>query len=611
MFMKKSILLGIITCLIPLTFIALPAQDEEEVDKSTPLIHVAEIEINGPIAERSDPFAIFASNQTTLQGLLGRIEKAKNDEMIEAIYIRMLAPGWNSAQAMEVYQALDEVVENGKDVYISFDMAGILNYTVASAGSKILMPEVGIVDLHGLNFSLYFMKDMLGKLGVEADVVNVGKFKDALDPLIRNEMGEGTRIQMTALLESFFTSFEDRLAEQRGWDEEKTEEIITMGPYTSEEALELGLVDEIISHEQIEGFLADELGERIKLVEGYGEKKKQQEPPNIFALLTGSSMSKKKSQSDDPKVAVVYALGPISDGRSQSDNPFESNQAIVSDDFVDLLDKVSESKNLKAVVVRVDSPGGSAIASDRIHERLLEFQRDDIPVVVSMGSVAASGGYYISMGADHIFAQDTTITGSIGVIGGKILLADTYDKIGVTKQSLAIGDHSNIYSETDKWTDEERKLLNETLDSIYDTFTAKAADGRGMSQDEIKELGGGRVWSGSDALENGLVDEIGGLTQAIAYAKELTGEEELEVIQFPEELSLLEMIDKIMMGEIQMNVKAPGLNLSLMGQELAIGSTVMRSMQPWQKSTLSFVLNSLEGKPEILMVSPFLFNLQE
>jgi protease-4 len=583
----------------------LPAQTPTPVQK----VVVPVIEVGGAIDERQSPFAFLDSQGTTLREMTATVRKAADDPQVGALVIRIDGPGWGFAQASEFRGAIADFRKVGKPVYVFADSLGIGDYVVATAANEVIMPPVGGLDLYGMNFSLYYFKDLLANLGVEADVVNTGRFKDAMEPFVSNEMSEGTRTQFTALLEDLFKSMTDKVAESRSLSPEDAKKLLTEGPYTSKQALERKAIDRVA---YLEDFLVDiEKDFPGKTVEPSYEyepkQKKSPDPPSLMSLIMGGGAKSSKKSDSEPKVALVYALGNIVDGRVDSSNPFSQENVIAGLDFLDLLDEVRDEQGVKAIVLRVDSPGGSAIASDMIWKRLATLRAEGIPIVVSMGNIAASGGYYISMGADKIVAEPTTITGSIGVVGGKFTLGGTYEKIGVKKYALSIGDNVGIYSETTKWNERERVLLNALLDDIYDQFTAKAAEGRGKTQDQIKEIAGGRVWSGLAAKENGLVDQLGGLDDAIELARELGGAPGARVVEFPKELTFMEFIEKAFSGKVAVKSGVPHMSAL---EQSALFQAAGLVIPPKHLRQALFIVDAMRDKPTALLTMPYAVDIE-
>lgn len=573
---------------------AIPAQDDsnEEPKATVPVVVFA-----GSIMEKQDPLALFVKPSPTLFQYVETFRQAAEDPDVPAVLVRFEGPSWGLAQAMEIADALQDLRDAGKAVYISTDSLNIIDYTIASGASEIALPPVGIVDLHGLSFAMYYMSDMLGKLGIQADAVNEGKYKDAFDPFLRNEMSDATREQMQVLLDDLFSSFVTRVAKNRGISDEQANDYLVNGPYTSAAALEIGAIDRLAYHSDMKDIISEELGAEPDFEEEYGALRPEKaEPPNFMSLLMGTAGKAKKAKTAGDHIAIVYASGPIVDGRVDDSNPFMQQEMIASDDFIDLLDEVMEG-GVKAIVLRVSSPGGSAIASDRIWNRLEEIQADGIPVVVSMGDYAASGGYYISMGADRIVAQPTTITGSIGVIGGKFSLGETYNKVGITRQEMGIGPYSNIYSEASLWSEEEEVVMERLLDSIYMDFRTKAAEGRDMSVDELTAVAEGRIWSGLSAQSNGLVDELGGVETAIGIARELADAPDIPTLEYPRPETLMDIIEKALSGKASVQMQG--------GAGLPSSLTLAREALPRAPlNYLLFMLGTMKDEPKAMMIAP-------
>lgn len=525
---------------------------EDATTATTPAVEATTIPVlhlDGTYPELASPFSLFnQETSTTFRELLATVTKAKSDPKVPSMILRIGRAQLNTAQLTELHSALMDFRSSGKPLYATFEATGVGGYVLASAANEIIIPPVSSLELIGMRADIYFYKDTLAKLGVEAQAINTGKFKTAFEPFTHNSMSEGTRIQTTQLLDDIYGTLVDRVAAGREVKTNKARRWLMDGPYTAKEALSEGLVDRIVYFDDFKSELNEKSGKKLTFDTKYsGTEKKKVEPPNLFALFMGTAKKPGASTDKGDKIALVHAVGPIIDGRVEK-SPFGGSETIASEDFIDVLNDVAKEPGLKGIVLRVDSPGGSAIASDLIWRRLETFNEQGIPYVVSMGSVAASGGYYISMGADRVFAEPTTITGSIGVIGGRFILGDAYEKMGLKKEYIAIGENTGLMDETRPWTQRETKLLVRSLDDVYDTFTSKAAAGRGMKQSRIKELGGGRVWSGTAALENGLIDELGGVEAAIRSAREIAKAPEAKVVTFPKEKTIMEMFEEILGG---------------------------------------------------------------
>lgn len=607
--MKKSLIPSTVAVALLLggaTLVATPdvVRAQGETETAAPAKQkVVLIELDGSYPDTKGGFDLFNEKSQSFADLLATFRRAKSDSEVHSIVLRIGAPGLGLSQAMELHEELLAFRASGKTIVATMDSGGLMAMLLSSAATEVIMPEVGSLSVMGLNADMYYLRDALALLGVRAEAVTVGSYKNAMETFTHSEMSATTQEQMMTLLEDILGELSRRVAEGRGVSAEQAREWIVNGPYTSKSAKDAGIVDELAYFDSITTKLrrtGD--GEMLPLDTEYGSKPaEKKEPLNLFAMLmSGGKKKATKAGSADPKIAIVYATGAISDGRADKSNPFASSDGILSHDFIDLLDEVAKEPGLKAVVLRVNSPGGSAIASDTIWNRLEQFQASGIPVVASMGDVAASGGYYISMGADRIVAEPTTITGSIGVVGGKFILGRTMQILGINKQSISIGKNTGLFDETRAWTLEERAMIQEMMDDIYETFTAKTADGRGLSQDRIKELGGGRVWSGVAAKGSGLVDELGGLDRAIEIARELGKSQDAAVVRFPKEKTLSEMFEEILSGGFgaQATVTAPSL---LQQVAAAAGVQVPESTM----SYLEVMLQEMGGKPGAMLILPW------
>lgn len=556
------------------------------------------ITLDGPVVEQANPLAFLGPGESTLRELTGTIDRAAKDDRVGALVVRTIRPMMGWAQAAELRDGILAFRETGKPVVALTDAAVLNDYLVVSAADRIVMTPVGGLGVYGLSADMYFFRDMLGKLGIEAHAVNTGRFKTAFEPFTHGEMSEGTRIQVQALLDSHENHIVSCIVGARGMTPDAARKALWNGPYSSAGAKEAGLVTDIA---YLDAFLEEWLAaQNLEADEKYGaEPVAVAKTPSLFSLFSGLSAGGAAARrSTEGRIVVVGATGPIVDGRSD-ENPFAAQQVIASEDFLELIDEILDEGTPAAIVLRVDSPGGSAIASDRIWNRLGELQADGIPLVVSMGNVAASGGYYISMGADRIVAEPTTITGSIGVIGGRFVLGGTYGKIGVNKQSIRKGPNAGILDETRPWTADEEAIVVALLEEIYDVFTAKAAEGRGMTQDEVKELAGGRVWSGTDALANGLVDQLGGLSDAIAAAREIAGAPDAAVVSYPREKEFFELVEEMLSG--QLSVAAPDPFMAV----------AERAVPARHVATVRTMTELLSGpEPRILAVHPMMFDIR-
>jgi protease IV len=482
-----------------------------------------------------DPMAkaLGFGGEQSFTNLLTQLRKAKVDNRIGAVLLDIKFPriGWGKAD--ELREAIKDLRASGKPVYAYMEMGMNKDYYIATAAEKIYIPPPGDLWINGLAAEAMFYKGSLDKLGVETDVIQISpKYKNAPDQYTKKEMGEGQAEVINAVLDEYFGRFTLAVTESRGKSPEEVQAIVDNAPYNATQAAEQGMIDgakyidEV--HEELKSRLGYKEDERIRLVGG-----------GTYKEVTSDSLGLNSGE----RVAVIFASGPINVGKS-SEGPFSGN-FVGSDTVVKAVNDAAADNSVKAIVLRVDSPGGSALASDLMW-RAIENAKAKKPVVVSMGDVAASGGYYISTNANKIVAQPATLTGSIGVFVGKPVLAGTFDWLGISTQYVMRGKNAGIFRATEKWNEDERAKMEEQTNNIYfNNFLPKVAAGRNMDMEQANAIGQGRVWTGTQAKANGLVDEFGGLEKAIDIAKELASlpaDKDVRRVVFPAPTPFLQTI---------------------------------------------------------------------
>jgi len=450
---------------------------------------------------------LFGNPPQSLGSLLAQFRKAKADKRIKAIILDVDASETGWAKAEEIRGAIQDFRASGKPVYAYMETGFNKDYYVAAACDKVYIPPSGELFVTGLAADVMFFRGTLDKLGVYPDVYQIGKYKSAGDMFTQKQMTDAHREYINSMLDDLYGHLVDGIVKGRGKSADDVKKIIDNAPYTAKQAQEQGLIDGAVYREDVEKMIKKNLGyndnDELRVVKASDYRK-----------ITQESLGLNKGE----KIAVVYASGDIMSGSSQFGSGGE--ETIGSDSLVRVLNDVRDDNSIKAVVLRIDSPGGSGLASDIIW-RGIESLKAKKPVVVSMSDVAASGGYYIACNANKIVAQPSTITGSIGVVGGKPVVKGFYDWIGVTNEYVLRGTNAGMFRETEKFSDSERAKFQEFLKSTYDDFTSKVAKGRGKDQAYIDSIGQGRVWTGRQGRDNGLVDEYGGLDKAIEIAKQL------------------------------------------------------------------------------------------
>lgn len=454
----------------------------------------------------------FGINQgQSFTALLTQLRKAKVDNRIQAVMLDINFPSIGWGKADELRDAIKAFRTSGKRVYAFMELGMNKEYYIATAADKIFVPPSGDLYINGFAAEAMFYKGSLDKLGIEADVIQIGpKYKNAPDQYTKKEMGEGQREVINAVLDEYYARFTGGIAESRNKSVEDVKVLIDGAPYNANQAKESGLIDDAVYKEQVFEDLKNKLGykadDKLRTIRG-GEYREV--PSDSLGLNKGE------------KVAIIYASGAINIGRSNN-SPFGGSM-VGSDTIVAAVNDAAEDSSIKAIVLRVDSPGGSALASDLMWYAL-ENAKAKKPVVVSMSDVAASGGYYIACNANKIVAEPSTITGSIGVFLGKPVVKGLYDWLGISSEYVMRGKNSGIFRETVKWTPEERAKMEEGANNIYfNNFVPKVAKGRNKTNEEVNTIAQGRVWTGTQAKANGLIDEFGGLEKAIDIAKQIAG----------------------------------------------------------------------------------------
>jgi protease-4 len=456
----------------------------------------------------------------SLRTLVEAIDHAATDSRVKAVVLRasfLPDAGWGKVQ--ELRDAVGRFRRSGKPAYAHLEFSGNKEYYLATACDKVFVVPTGLLEVTGLATEVTFYRGTLDKIGVRAQFEGVGRYKNAPNQFTEEGFTAPHREQMEELLDSFFSQYVAAIAKARAKTDEQARAMLDGGPYDGPAALAAGLVDELLYEDQ----LRDRLDHAEEVT-----------PSRYVRASRGFHFDGR------PKLALVYVVGEILPGESQG-SPFGGSFA-GSETVSEALRNAREDDDVKAVILRVDSPGGSGTASDVIW-REVELTKKKKPVVVSMGDVAASGGYYVAMGSDAIVAQPGTITGSIGVFGGKFSMRGLYDKLGLRKELLKRGRHADLFDEYRPWTDEERAHVHRMMAAFYTHFVTKAAEGRKKSYEQIDSVAQGRVWTGEDALAHGLVDRLGGFEVALALAKDkakIPAGQEVRLVVLPERKGLFE-----------------------------------------------------------------------
>ena len=472
---------------------------------------VLTLRVAGPLPDYSpdDPFKkYFGGPDQSLTGLVMQFKKAKVDKRIKGVLLDVNLSGIGWGKAEEIRDAITDFRSSGKPVYAYLEFGLNKEYYIATACDKIIAPPPGELFINGLAADVMFFRGSLDKLGIYPDIYQIGKYKSAGDMFTQKEMTDAHREYINSLLDDLYGRYVNTIAQARKKTPEEVRALIDNAPYNAQQAKEAGLIDEAIYR--------DELEKQFKQLLGY---KETDAFPAVragdYRDVSPESLGLNKGE----RIAVIYATGTIESGSSQ--NSPSGEQSIGSETVAKALNDAAADKTIKAVILRVDSPGGSGLASDIIW-RAVETTNQKKPVVVSMSDVAASGGYYISASAAKIVAEPSTITGSIGVLAGKPVMRGFYDWLGISNEYVLRGKTAGMFRATEKFSDEERVKFEEWIKTTYyRDFVPKVAKGRSKEPGYIDSVGQGRVWTGTQARERGLVDEFGGLDKAIELAKQL------------------------------------------------------------------------------------------
>ena len=492
---------------------------------------VLHLNLNRVIQEQTvdNPFAelgMFGSGVNSPLGLIDlkkALKDASTDPKIEGIYLESNFPVAGFSTLSEIRQSLQEFKDNGKFIVAYGEFYSEQGYYIASIADAVHMFPEGEVELNGLGSEFVSIKNTLEKIGVEPEIFRVGDYKSAVEPFLNEKMSPENREQTESFLNSIYDTVIERIAASRNIElarlHEISDEMLVREPA---DAVTYKLIDQLSYQDQMYADIKNRLG--------------LEEEADIEFVSVNKYMKVTNTDKYSPnKIAVMVASGNIVSGKAGG-----GQEIIASDSFNEEIRKLRDDNSVKAVVLRINSPGGSALASDAMW-REIELLKEKKPVITSMSDYAASGGYYMAMGTDYIMAEPTTITGSIGVFGlwfnAERLLND---KLGVNTDYVSTGRYSNFLSLSKPMTEEERQIMQKSVERTYATFTNKAAEGRDMQIEDLLAVASGRVWSGAQAVENGLVDELGGLDDAVKKAAEMAEVEEYRVLVFPPKIDFIQ-----------------------------------------------------------------------
>ena len=574
----------------------------QSTDKEPHRPVVAVFDLSGTITEKpvGEELPFGPTGVEPLKDLVARLKKARDDKAVKAVVL-LAGTGLDPAQTEEVRQVMDQIKAAGKPIHAHVDYLTTSPYVLLSGASTINVVPTGHVFVFGLYGSSPYLRGLLDKIGVQPDFLTCGAYKSASEIFMRTGPSPEAERMTNWLLDSLYQSYVDLIAKGRDVPQEKARQWIDGSPYTAEQAQKAGLIDTVQFRQDFVAGLKQKYGKDVVFKRKYGKGKSTEldlsSPFGVFKLWAELLQGPSGRRSTKSAIAIVYVEGPIVPGKP-SPSPFGGVQAAYSTPIARALDKAAKDDSVKAVVLRVNSPGGSAVASEIILNASKRVKAKK-PFVVSMGYVAGSGGYYVACGADTIFADRTTITGSIGVVGGKFATTDMWDKIGITWKSHQRGANAALLASDAVFSAQERKKFQDWMDEIYGVFKQHVVAIRGdRLKKKIDDLAGGRVFTGSQALELGLIDKIGSLDAAVAHVAAQAKLDDYELRVIPRPKNFLE----IMLGDIAgkeddeqtISVGRPVTQSANSVSVLDLALPYLRQMDPQRMASVKMALRRLD-----------------
>lgn len=500
---------------------------------------VLKVKLSGGIPMRVpyDPFQELINpamlNRVSVTGLKENLKKAASDDNIPGIWIEANNVTASWANLETVYQDLQEFKESGKFIYFSTDDIGMNEkaYYLATAADSIFSPPETIFQFSGFTAQLTFYRELLDKIGVEPEMLRAGRYKSVVEPYLRESSSPEYREQITDILESYSEMFVNAVSQRTGKSTAEINEMLNTPPINRVQfAVDNGLIDSVIYPDEVASLIKERIGTE------------EDDDLKTVSYSRYNRVSKRSSGMDvtetSDKIAVIYASGMILPEIAES--PFSTNTGITSGDFKNQLDDALEDDDIKSIVIHIDSPGGAATTSDVLWHYVKQASEKK-PVIASMGSVAASGGYYMAMGADSVLANTNTVTGSIGVANMLFNVQELMeDHIGINYETLKTHEYADLFDLTDPLTDNEQAVFEANIEQSYQTFLSVVAENRGMTVEQVDEVAQGRVYTGKNALEVGLVDAIGDIDDALRIAAEMSGIEEYKIETYPKKKDIFE-----------------------------------------------------------------------
>lgn len=591
------------------TAVAAMVEESETTPEATEQLSgntVGWIELDGPLREAPLPFTWMSEDGSadSLRGLLNQIALVRDDANYRGLVVFIDQPSLTLTQCTAIADALRQVSETGKTVMTFAEVYDLRGYIITSAADMVLLQKKGAVELSALAVEEMYLAGMFEKIGVKPDLLQVGKYKGADESMMNAQPSEAWDENFDSLLDGLYEQSLKRIIDGRELSRDETERLFGESwAMTDEELLAAKVVDQLVDRDLLDA-TETAFGEEFEWDSTLGSDATEMDTSNPFAMFSLLFQSP-EVQTDRPTLAVIHADGPIMSGDSSIGDGFLSDDSIGSRTLVAALEDALLDDNIQGVVIRLDSPGGSALASEIIWQAVRELGEDK-PVFAAVGEMAASGGYYIVSGADQIYVQPHSILGSIGVVGGKITMGGLYEWAGVNVVRRSRGAGGDLFNSVEPFTDEQRKTVRKALTTVYDQFIERVKIGRGDRLPDVSKVAEGRLFVGADTIDNGMADRIGGLREALQdMAKQLDlAEGEYDVVNLPAAMSLGDYLDGMF------GVSAPaqvGGVTAAMGRSEAVGvlQTIQQVLGPqaWRSVSRSLSgMMQLQHEPVLLIM---------
>ncbi|MHC4403817.1 MAG: signal peptide peptidase SppA [Planctomycetota bacterium] len=543
-----------------------PKPDASETTEDRPVRTVVRLAVRGSFPEGPSSIGLFGEVRPSLAAMVRRLDGAARDDDVAAVLLDVRGASLGRGKLYELCAAVDRLQSAGKPVFAELASAGTSQYLLAAGCDQVMMLPNATLTIPGVRAEATFYKGLLDKLGIQFDALQMGKYKGTAESLTRSDMSQPLRESLEAVVDDTYDDLVAVIARDRRLKPDRVKTLIDRGIFSAKAAAEAGLVDYVGYPDEFRETLLASLGAgSLDVVESYRRKK----PQTDFSGMTGMmklietifSGPPREKATTKRKIAVIYGVGVIIPGKSATS--LFGEKGVGAATLIDALKQAANDPTVEAIVLRIDSPGGSAVASDLIWREVVKTQK---PVIASMGDVAGSGGYYVAMGADKILAAPDTVTGSIGVVGGKLVLGGLFDKLGITTEVISRGKNSGSSTLARPYTPEERVAWLAVMKGTYEQFVEKAARSRNMCRKEVEAVAQGRVFTGRMAVANGLIDGLGTLEDALAEAKKTAGldpEEDVDLWILPRPRSFFEQLLEAPFVSSRLKTVAPELDAVL------------------------------------------------